>query len=116
MSDEGGPHSRANVAIRTRVTGGSIKSMPDKVRIALDAMGGDNGPAVVVEGAEVALQHHPECEFIFFGDAAQIAPLIDARPLLKATSTTSSGRSAAPGSAWHPFAPQRRCAGAARRP
>ena len=58
--------------------------MPDKVRIALDAMGGDNGPAVVVEGAAIALQHHPECEFIFFGDGAQIAPLIDARPPLKA--------------------------------
>ena len=60
--------------------------MPDKVRIALDAMGGDNGPAIVVEGAEIALQRHPECEFIFFGDAAQIAPLIDVRPPLKAAS------------------------------
>ena len=59
--------------------------MPNKVRIALDAMGGDNGPAVVVEGAEIALQHHLDCEFIFFGDAAQIAPLIDAHPLLKAS-------------------------------
>ena len=25
--------------------------MPDKVRIALDAMGGDHGPAVVIPGA-----------------------------------------------------------------
>ena len=40
--------------------------MPDKVRIALDAMEEHNGPAVVVEGAEIALQHHPDCEFIFF--------------------------------------------------
>ncbi len=60
--------------------------MPDKVRIALDAMGGDNGPAVVVEGAEIALQDHPECEFIFFGDGAQLAPLIDAHPPLKSAS------------------------------
>ena len=29
--------------------------MPDKVRIALDAMGGDHGPAVVIPGAELAL-------------------------------------------------------------
>lgn len=60
--------------------------MADKVRIALDAMGGDNGPAVVVEGAAIALQRHPDCEFIFFGDATQIAAPIDARPPLKAAS------------------------------
>ena len=29
--------------------------MPEKVRIALDAMGGDQGASVVVPGAEVAL-------------------------------------------------------------
>ncbi len=32
--------------------------MSDKVRIALDAMGGDHGPAVVVAGAELALARH----------------------------------------------------------
>ncbi|MGA7789603.1 MAG: phosphate acyltransferase PlsX, partial [Xanthobacteraceae bacterium] len=60
--------------------------MSGKVRIALDAMGGDHGPAVVVAGAELALQRHPECEFLFFGDAGLIAPLLDARPKLQAAS------------------------------
>jgi glycerol-3-phosphate acyltransferase PlsX len=60
--------------------------MPDKVRIALDAMGGDHGPSVVVAGAAVALSRHPESTFAFFGNAAQIAPLLDARPALKAAS------------------------------
>ncbi len=60
--------------------------MPDKVRIALDAMGGDNGPAVVVEGAEIALQNHPDCEFIFFGDGALVAPLLESRQQLKSAS------------------------------
>jgi phosphate acyltransferase len=60
--------------------------MPDKVRIALDAMGGDHGPAVVVAGAELALAKEPASEFLFFGNAAQVAPLIDARPQLKAVS------------------------------
>ena len=60
--------------------------MPDKVRIALDAMGGDHGPSVVVAGAAVALSRHPESTFAFFGNAAQIAPLVDARPALKAAS------------------------------
>ena len=60
--------------------------MPDKVRIALDAMGGDHGPLVVVAGAELALRRHPQTAFLFFGNAAQVAPLLDARPELKASS------------------------------
>ena len=60
--------------------------MPDKVRIALDAMGGDHGPLVVVAGAELALRRHPQTAFLFFGNAAQVAPLIDARSELKAAS------------------------------
>src|ERR1700761_9621904 len=60
--------------------------MPDKVRIALDAMGGDHGPSVVVAGADLALARHPESTFVFFGNAAQIAPLVGARPALKAAS------------------------------
>ncbi len=60
--------------------------MTDKVRIALDAMGGDHGPAVVVAGAELALQRHPACEFLFFGNATLIGPLLETRPKLKSAS------------------------------
>lgn len=60
--------------------------MPDKVRIALDAMGGDHGPSVVVAGAELALARHPQIAFLLFGNAAQVMPLLDARPTLKASS------------------------------
>jgi glycerol-3-phosphate acyltransferase PlsX len=58
--------------------------MADKVRIALDAMGGDHGPGVILAGADVALSRHPDCEFLLFGNAALIAPLLEARPNLKA--------------------------------
>jgi glycerol-3-phosphate acyltransferase PlsX len=60
--------------------------MAQKVRIALDAMGGDVGPAVVVPGAEVAFARHPDTAFIFYGDASVVAPLLDQRPKLKAVS------------------------------
>jgi glycerol-3-phosphate acyltransferase PlsX len=60
--------------------------MAQKVRIALDAMGGDVGPAVVVPGAEVAFARHPDTEFIFYGDQAVVAPLLEQRPKLKAVS------------------------------
>jgi phosphate acyltransferase len=60
--------------------------MSHKVRIALDAMGGDHGPSVIVAGADLTLQRYPETEFLFFGDSAVIAPLLAARPALKAAS------------------------------
>ncbi len=60
--------------------------MSQMVRIALDAMGGDHGPAVVVAGAELALARHPESKFLFFGDKAQIEPLVAGRPALKSAS------------------------------
>jgi glycerol-3-phosphate acyltransferase PlsX len=58
--------------------------MPDKVRIALDAMGGDHGPSVVVPGADRALAAHPDSSFILFGDRTKIDPILDAHPRLKA--------------------------------
>jgi len=60
--------------------------MSRTVRIALDAMGGDHGPAVVVAGAGLALAHHPEKEFVFFGNSAQIAPLVAQHPALQSAS------------------------------
>src|SRR5256884_7061691 len=60
--------------------------MPHKVRIALDAMGGDHGAAVVVPGAELSVSRHPDIEFFLFGDRAAVEPLLDARPQLKAAS------------------------------
>jgi phosphate acyltransferase len=58
--------------------------MPHKVRIALDAMGGDHGASVVVPGAELSLTRRPGIEFLVFGDRAVVGPLLDARPRLKA--------------------------------
>jgi phosphate acyltransferase len=60
--------------------------MSHKVRIALDAMGGDHGPPVIIAGADLALRRYPETEFLLFGNRAQVAPLLDARPALKSAS------------------------------
>jgi glycerol-3-phosphate acyltransferase PlsX len=60
--------------------------MPHKVRIALDAMGGDHGPSVVIPGAEVSLIRHPDTEFVLFGDRAVIEPVLDKHPRMKAAS------------------------------
>jgi glycerol-3-phosphate acyltransferase PlsX len=60
--------------------------MSQTVRIALDAMGGDHGPAVVVAGAELALARHPESEFLFFGNTSEVGPLVAQRPALQSAS------------------------------
>lgn len=46
--------------------------MPAPRTLALDAMGGDHGPAVVIPGAALAVERHPAVQFIFFGDEARI--------------------------------------------
>lgn len=60
--------------------------MPQKVRIALDAMGGDVGASVVVPGAAISLSRHPDTEFLLFGDRAKIDPQLEQHPALKAAS------------------------------
>jgi glycerol-3-phosphate acyltransferase PlsX len=60
--------------------------MPQKVRIALDAMGGDIGASVVVPGAAISLSRHPDSEFLLFGDRALIEPELERHPALKAVS------------------------------
>ena len=60
--------------------------MSDKIRIALDAMGGDHGPSVVIPGAELSLGRHPDMELILYGNAAEIEPLLAKHPRVKAAS------------------------------
>ena len=60
--------------------------MPQKVRIALDAMGGDVGASVVIPGAATSLSRHPDTEFLMFGDSAQIDAQLAKHPALKAVS------------------------------
>jgi glycerol-3-phosphate acyltransferase PlsX len=60
--------------------------MPSKVRIALDAMGGDVGAAVVIPGAAISLGRHRDTEFLLVGDRAKIEPELDRHPSLKAAS------------------------------
>src|SRR5215204_5146088 len=57
--------------------------MSQTVRISLDAMGGDHGPSVVVPGAALALERHPNLRFLMFGNERAIAPLVSADARLK---------------------------------
>lgn len=44
--------------------------------IALDAMGGDHAPGIVVDGAARALRDRPDLRFLMFGDQARVDPLL----------------------------------------
>ena len=46
------------------------------MRIALDAMGGDNAPDCVISGADLSKGHYPHIDMVFFGDADRIRPLL----------------------------------------
>jgi glycerol-3-phosphate acyltransferase PlsX len=56
--------------------------MAAPVTIALDAMGGDQGPSVVVPGAGLAAIRHPEMRFILAGDASRIEAVLKDHPEL----------------------------------
>ncbi len=57
------------------------------VRIALDAMGGDHAPKIVINGAAIAQIRYPDSEFTFYGDEAQITPLLSKHKDLAARSS-----------------------------
>ena len=56
--------------------------MSDGTTIALDVMGGDRAPAMVLRGAEIALERHPETRFLLFGNEAHVTPILAKLPRL----------------------------------
>ena len=50
--------------------------------IALDAMGGDRAPSIVLKGADIALQRHPDVHFLLFGAQEEVRPLLAKLPRL----------------------------------
>jgi glycerol-3-phosphate acyltransferase PlsX len=52
------------------------------ITIALDAMGGDHAPGMVVKGAEIALQRHPDLHFLLFGAQERIGAWLAKSPAL----------------------------------
>lgn len=50
--------------------------------IGVDAMGTDDGPRALIDGAALALRSGSRAQIIFFGDEPRLAPLVAARPEL----------------------------------
>ncbi len=60
--------------------------MPSSRIIALDVMGGDHGPQVVIPGAAISLVRHPNLSFRLYGVEAKIRPVLALHPKLAARS------------------------------
>lgn len=57
--------------------------MTARTVIAIDAMGGDRAPDIVVDGAALARERYPNVSFLLYGNEACVKPLLDKHPELR---------------------------------
>ena len=71
MSQDGPPVSGAPGAMSDRVTfpGGTFS-------LAVDAMGGDGAPEIVIDGLAISAERHPGARILLIGDEARLTPLL----------------------------------------
>jgi glycerol-3-phosphate acyltransferase PlsX len=62
-------------------------AMPEPFSLAVDAMGGDDAPAMVVAGLALAAERHPGARFLLAGDEAKLKPLLASYPRARAVCT-----------------------------
>lgn len=60
--------------------------MTQRLTIALDGMGGDHAPEMVIAGAALARERHPQVDFLIFGDENRLEPLLIRQPALRQVS------------------------------
>ncbi len=58
------------------------------MKIAVDAMGGDNAPRVIIEGVEEARDLYPDLEFDLYGNPDKVKPLIKNNERLNIVATS----------------------------
>ena len=63
-----GPEAGSRRAFGSSVTG--------PFTLAVDAMGGDNAPSMVIDGLEIAAERHPSARFLLVGDEAALTALL----------------------------------------
>src|SRR4051812_47164124 len=64
-------------------------------RIAIDAMGGDGGPAAMIAGASRAQKRDHALQFVIYGDDAAVRPQLDRHPNLSSATIVHSPESIA---------------------
>ena len=64
----------------------SMSNSAKTITVALDVMGGDNGPSVVLAGAEISRRRYPELRFVLHGEEDAVLPELDKYERLKSES------------------------------
>ena len=61
-----------------RITGAEMaeSGVQSEYSLAIDAMGGDRAPDIVVEGLDLATERHPGARFLLIGDEAKLSVLL----------------------------------------
>ena len=57
--------------------------MTATLTLAIDAMGGDKAPGIVLKGSDIARKRYPDVRFLLFGDERRIGPILKRFPKLK---------------------------------
>jgi glycerol-3-phosphate acyltransferase PlsX len=56
------------------------------IRIAIDAMGGDHGPEVLIPGLQKVVERRPDVRFLLFGREERVRPMLASHPRVAAVS------------------------------
>jgi glycerol-3-phosphate acyltransferase PlsX len=51
--------------------------LTSRLTIALDAMGGDRAPQMVISGANIARRRFPQVHYLIYGDEARVRPIVE---------------------------------------
>lgn len=61
--------------------------MSEPFDLAVDAMGGDHAPEMILDGIAIAAERHPSARFLLVGDEARLAPLVARRKRVQVSCT-----------------------------
>jgi glycerol-3-phosphate acyltransferase PlsX len=61
--------------------------LSDRLTIALDAMGGDQAPRMVLRGADLARKRHPQVQFLVYGREQDVQPYLSKLKKLRQVTT-----------------------------
>ncbi len=54
--------------------------MADRIVVAIDGMGGDNAPEMIVEGLDIVCRQNSDVHFLLFGDQVRLTPILERYP------------------------------------
>jgi len=64
------------VSASSNGNGSATGTAPASFTLAVDAMGGDAAPDMVVAGVDISAERHPKARYLLIGDEAKLAPLL----------------------------------------